>query len=120
VPERRRSPKAADVSADTLFDVGPVDENTLTERQRAVLRAARSPEGVDPRQAGHAAHAAAGCKWCRATEPCRYAESDGNTILRRLRELGLVRYRAKLKTWHATTGRATSQNTGADPFPAGF
>lgn len=122
------------MTSDTLFDVGPVDENTLTERQRAVLRAARAQEGVDAREAGVVAHAVSGCRYCSVSlgravpgtpprttiEPCQYAERDGNAILRRLRELGHVRYRAKFKTWHATTGVASSQNAGADPFPEGF
>lgn len=122
------------MSSDALFDVGPVDENTLTERQRAVLRVARAPEGVDAREAGVAAHAVSGCRYCAISlgravpgtpprtviEPCQYAERDGNAILRRLRDLGHVKYRAKLKTWHATTGRSSSQTDAGDPFPDGF
>lgn len=106
----------------TLFDVGPTDESTLTARQSAVLRAARDQEGVGSREAGIAAHKAGGCRFCSADQACKFAESDGNAILRRLRTLGHVRYRAKLKTWHAVRSADQRSRTAdePDPFPEGF
>lgn len=101
----------------TLFDVGPADESTLTRRQAAALAAARAPEGTDASEAGRAAHVAIGCRFCGPSHACKYAERDGNALLRRLRDLGLVKYRAKAKTWQATTGRESPQDDG---FPDGF
>ena len=77
-----------------LVDVQPAAK--LTERQQAVLDALQRAghDGLDADQAGAIAHELKAGRWQHSRdERCLYCAQDGLQILRRLRDLGLARYR---------------------------
>lgn len=116
-----------------LFDV-PASHH-LTDRQQAVLNALRraGQDGLHADECGAIAHELKQGRWAHTRdERCQFCGQDGMQILRRLRELGLVRYRAKLKAWVAVGIPESIRNDPEPPdhagdgpvpynaFPAGF
>lgn len=70
----------------------------LTDRQQAVLDAVQraQPDGLDNAQAGAILHSFKDGRWAHtADERCDWCEPAGKQYLRRLAELGHVRYRRK-------------------------
>lgn len=81
----------------------------LTARQQAVLDAltAAGADGLEPSEAGAVLHALKEGRWAHSREErCEYCGRDGLAVLRRLRALGLSRYRAKTKVWTTTDAPA--------------
>lgn len=74
----------------------------LTARQQTVLDAltAAGADGLEPSEAGAHLHALKEGRWAHSREQrCEWCPRDGLAVLRRLRALGLARYRAKTKVW---------------------
>jgi len=101
----------------------------LKPRQQVVLDALRraGTDGLEPSEAGAHLHALKEGRWAHsAEERCVYCGRDGNAVLKRLRDLGLARYRGRMRVWQAadldSNGRVeSSQDTGWDKLlEAGF
>lgn len=77
----------------------------LTDKQQALLDAvaAAGLEGLGAAEGGAVLHALKEeSRWTHTRhERCQYCSRDGNQYLRRLRQLGHVRYAGKLKVWVA-------------------
>jgi hypothetical protein len=85
-----------------LVEVDP--EPRLTDRQQLALTALQDAgaDGLHADEVGARLHEAKQTKWAHSREErCVYCAGDGLQVLRRLRELGLARYRAKGKMWQA-------------------
>lgn len=94
----------------TLFDL-PIDPTTLRPRQLAVYQLLqRSREGITAAEAGAAAHAVDGCRFCDLGN-CSFVQQDGRAILHALRHRGLAAERRKLGVWVAPTTRTSAQLT---------
>lgn len=126
-----------------LVDVPTVAQNTLikeaatakplTERQQAVLDLVTRAgiDGIDADMAGALLHSLKKGRWAHTSdERCDWCGRDGNGMLKRLAELGQVRYRRRkgnvdgawLATGTDTTKpAASSQDDGwSDLLAAGF
>jgi hypothetical protein len=85
-------------------------EPKLTGRQRRVLDAllAAGQHGLHADEAGALAHEMKQGRWAHSSaERCVWCGGDGLAILRRLKDLGLARYRSRLKAWQAVTTTET-------------
>lgn len=75
----------------------------LTEKQQALLDAvtAAGQDGLSAAEAGAVLHSLKEeSRWAHSRDDrCVYCPRDGNVYLRRLRQLGWVRYSGKLKVW---------------------
>lgn len=74
----------------------------LAARQQAVHAAlqAAGADGLESSEAGAIAHELKETKWAHSRDDrCVYCGKDGRAILLRLAELGLARYRSRLKVW---------------------
>jgi hypothetical protein len=85
---------------------------TLTDRQQHALNTIQTAgqDGIHADELGAALHQLRGTH--KAGARCLYCGQEGVQMTRRLRDLGLVRYRAKLKTWVAV------ETAGDEPIPA--
>ena len=104
-------------------------EPRLTAKQALVLaklRAAGS-DGLHTDEAGAWAHSVMESRWRHSEQDrCQWCGKRGKEILGRLRDLGLARYRGRMRVWQAadldSNGRVeSSQDTGWDKLlEAGF
>lgn len=77
----------------------------LTPQQALVLERllAAGQDGLHADEVGAIAHSVMESRWRHSAEDrCEYCGKRGLEILKALRAKGLVRYRAKLKSWQAT------------------
>lgn len=77
----------------------------LTDRQALALAALQAADhaGLHADEVGALLHEQKQGRWGHSREErCAWCGGDGLAMLRRLRELGHARYRAKLKAWQAT------------------
>lgn len=94
----------------TLFDTEPAPN--LTDRQQYALDRITEvgDDGLTSDEIG--AHLCHRARHHGEDQRCRYCRSNGYQLACRLRDLGLIRYRAKTKTWTAVTAH--------DPTPVGM
>lgn len=97
-----------------LVDVSPTLK--LTAQQQLVLAALqRAPDGLHADECGALAHTIMESRWRHsADDRCQFCGSRGLQILHSLRDKGLVRYRARLKVWQATSLESEPQAEGWD------
>lgn len=77
----------------------------LTDRQALALATLQAAglDGLHADEVGALLHEQKQGRWAHGREErCAWCGGDGLAMLRRLRELGHARYRAKLKAWQAT------------------
>lgn len=105
--------RAVTVKTEQLALVEIAAAPKLTDRQAAVLQAVQAAglDGLHADEAGAVAHALKEGRWRHGRdERCAFCGSDGNAILRRLRTLGLVKYR--LRTGWVAVGAAKPDPPG--------
>jgi hypothetical protein len=98
-----------------LFPPPPADPATLTARQRAVWEALEDGP-LTTLNAGYYAHLVSNCSRCTLIDPCQFASTDGLTILRRLKQLGLARERARPRRFEKPGGYGQDPREGDIPY----
>jgi hypothetical protein len=105
----------------SLFNAGPGDEATLTDRQQWALHyLRRHPEGVPAILVGAHIHETLGH---HQAGPCKWCAKDGQRVCEQLRGFELAT-RNKHGRWRATNAsekpEADSYDPDTAPFPEGF
>lgn len=76
----------------------------LTDQQSLVLRrlVEAGADGLEASEAGALAHSVMESRWRHSDqERCAYCGKRGLQILQRLKEIGLARYRGRMRVWQA-------------------